>query len=204
MIHCRGRNFYAASVVFLLLLSTAPSTQAFTSSSCCHPPRIQSKSLPLPLTLNTRIVSNHSSPPFRTSSHRSSILAATASDASLPPSSDSGNNHQQPPQTITLTKQQKRLQQIKSEGGPLSFQTKYGALNPFAIYYGITSILLGIVWFVALSIMQILYKITGDRFDRKRRIPVFLSQCWGTALLALTGCFPRIENWGVIREFHKR
>ena len=103
-----------------------------------------------------------------------------------------------------INKKQIRQQLIKSEGGPLAFNTKYGALNPFAIYYGITSIVLGLVWFVALSFMQLVYKITGDRFDRKRRIPVFLGHCWGTALLALTGSFPKIEKWKIIKEFNKR
>ena len=179
MRHCHRINLYAASTAILLLLEPS---QAF--KSYCHPTRIRAHYLPS--RSNNRITSHKSRPP--------SILSAA--DASLPSTESS-------PQPI-MTKQQKRLAQIKSEGGPLSFNTKYGALNPYAIYYGVTSIALGIVWFIALSVMQIVYKLSGDRFDKKRRIPVFLSQCWGTALLGLTGCFPRIENWGVIREFHKR
>ena len=47
-----------------------------------------------------------------------------------------------------LTKQ-KRL--IRKEGGRFAFNTKYGALNPFAIYYGLVAIFLGIPWFFALT-----------------------------------------------------
>ena len=125
-----------------------------------------------------------------------SIRRFSVSDVSI--SSSNGST------SAKLTKQQICQQLIKSEGGPLAFNTKYGALNPFAIYYGITSIVLGLVWFVALSFMQLVYKITGDRFDRKRRIPVFLGHCWGTALLALTGSFPKIEKRKIIKEFNKR
>lgn len=52
--------------------------------------------------------------------------------------------------------------------------------------------------------MQVFYKVTGDRIDKRRRIPVFLSHVWGTLLMALTGCFPKIENGEIIRDFHKR
>lgn len=103
-----------------------------------------------------------------------------------------------------LTKQQRRLRQIREEGGPLAFNTKYGALSPYAIYYGLVSIGLGLVWFVALTLCQLFYKLTGDRVDKRRRLPVFFSHVWGTLLMALTGCFPKIENGEIIKEFHKR
>ena len=102
------------------------------------------------------------------------------------------------------TKQQKRLQQIRNEGGPLAFNTKFGALNPFAIYYGLVSIGLGLIWFMALSACQLMYKLTGNRVDRKRRIPVFLSHVWGTLLMTFTGCFPKVENGDIVKNFHKR
>ena len=106
-------------------------------------------------------------------------------------------------QQKALTKQQKRLQQIRKEGGPLAFNTKYGALNPFAIYYGLVSIGLGLIWFVLLTLSQLFYKLTGGRFDTKRRLPVFFSHCWGTFLMAFTGCFPKVENANIVKEFHK-
>jgi hypothetical protein len=179
-------NLFTSSL--LLLLATYSNTEAFT----CRP---------------SQVVVQYSSPFRRNSStfnksptSSSHISISAAADASIPSTSNDTPSTSNP----ILTKQQKLVQQIKNEGGRLSFNTKYGALNPYAIYYGLTSILLGIIWFVALSFMQILYKLTGDRLDEKRRIPVFLSQCWGTALLALTGCFPKIENWDRIRDFHKR
>jgi hypothetical protein len=106
--------------------------------------------------------------------------------------------------TALATKQQKRLQQIRSEGGPLAFNTKFGALNPFAIYYGLVSIGLGLIWFMALSACQLMYTLTGNRVDKKRRIPVFLSHVWGTLLMTFTGCFPRVENGAIVKNFHKR
>ena len=96
------------------------------------------------------------------------------------------------------------MQQIRKEGGILAFNTKYGALNPFAIYYGLTSIGLGLVWFAALTLSQVFYKLTGNAIDKKRRIPVFLSHVWGRLLMAFTGCTPKIENGDLIKEFHKR
>jgi hypothetical protein len=86
----------------------------------------------------------------------------------------------------------------------LSFYTRYGALNPYAMYYGLVSIGLGLVWFVALTACELLYKVTGGRLDPKRRIPVFLSHVWGTLLMLFTGCFPRVENGNIVRDFHER
>jgi hypothetical protein len=106
--------------------------------------------------------------------------------------------------TTTLTKQQKRARQIRREGGILAFDTKFGALNPFAIYYGLVSIVLGLVWFAALTVCDLLYRITGGNVDRNRRMPVFLSHAWGTLLMLFTGCFPKVENGNIVREFHKR
>ena len=109
-----------------------------------------------------------------------------------------------PAGSTALTKQQKRLQQIKAEGGPLAFNTKFGALNPFAIYYGLVSIGLGLVWFAALTACQLLYKLTGNRVDKRRRMPVFLSHVWGTLLMAFTGCIPKVEGRQITKDFHKR
>lgn len=50
---------------------------------------------------------------------------------------------------------------------------------------------------------QLFYKVTGGKLDKKRRLPVFLSHCWGTLLMAFTGCFPVIENGDFVKEFHK-
>ncbi len=90
-----------------------------------------------------------------------------------------------------------------SGGGFLSFKTKYGKLNPFAIYYGITSILLGIPWFVALNICQLVYKLTGYKFDKLRRLPIFFSHVWGTVLMRLTRSFPTIEGKDILDKYFK-
>jgi hypothetical protein len=58
-------------------------------------------------------------------------------------------------------------QKLREEGGLFAFKTKYGALNPFGIYYGLTSIFLGIFWYIALTCMQFVYWITGGRFDKQ-------------------------------------
>lgn len=104
---------------------------------------------------------------------------------------------------IQSTKQQQKLEYIQSEGGRFSFNTKYGALNPFAIYYGVTSILLGLPWFLALTGYQLLQFITIGRFDRLRRIPVHLNQLWGESLLILTRCFPEMIHRDVLQKFYK-
>jgi hypothetical protein len=64
-------------------------------------------------------------------------------------------------------KKKKTIQDLRAEGGPLTFNTPIGALNPFAIYYGCTSIFLGIPWFVACKFCQFLYWISRGKFDPK-------------------------------------
>mmetsp|Transcript_60557 Transcript_60557/g.148573 ORF Transcript_60557/g.148573 Transcript_60557/m.148573 type:complete len:237 (-) Transcript_60557:878-1588(-) len=61
----------------------------------------------------------------------------------------------------------KTLQDLRAEGGPFTFDTPIGALNPFALYYGITSVVLGIPWFIGCQICRFLTWITGGRFDPK-------------------------------------
>jgi hypothetical protein len=104
---------------------------------------------------------------------------------------------------LLLTKQQQKLDYIKSQGGRFSFNTKYGALNPFAIYYGLTSILLGLPWFIALTGYQFVQVITLGRFDRLRRIPVHLNQLWGESLLLFTRCFPEMIHRERLQKFYK-
>jgi len=166
-----------------LLLAAAQHTLAFGSSHLhCAP-------------ISSSVSKSLSTLPPRTSLH----LSASSSLAA-----DSSNDDSSATDTKALTKQQKRMQQIRKEGGFLAFNTKFGALNPYAIYYGLVSIALGLVWFVALTFSQLFYKVTGGRFDKKRRLPVFFSHVWGTLLMLFTGSFPKIENWDIIREFHKR
>jgi hypothetical protein len=103
---------------------------------------------------------------------------------------------------ITLQKRL-RMELIRQEGGRFSFNTKFGALNPFAIYYGVTSILLGLPWFAALTMYQLFQLITFGRFDKLRRIPIFLNQVWGETLLFLTRCYPDMESRGILKKFYE-
>lgn len=101
-------------------------------------------------------------------------------------------------------KKKKTIKDYREEGGIFSFNTPIGALNPFAIYYGLVSLSLGFPWFIALKTCQFLYWITGGRFDKKRRLPVFLSHVWGVALMRLTRSYPEIENLDTLKKFYDR
>lgn len=173
---------------------------AASSSDAFAPPAHHRTSLAAKISRGCARTSASQSPSRCTSSISLSAEASVASggDSSTGAASSSSGEPR------ALTKQQKRAEQIRREGGPLAFNTKYGALNPYAIYYGLVSIGLGLVWFVALTLSQLFYKVTGGRLDRRRRIPVFCSHVWGTLLMLFTGCFPRIENGEIIKEFHKR
>lgn len=89
----------------------------------------------------------------------------------------------------------------KKDGGKFSFQTKYGRLNPFAIYYGTTAILLGLPWFVGLTLCKLFYKITGERWDVNKRMPHFISHLWGMSLLRLSRSYPKVEGREILAEF---
>jgi len=91
----------------------------------------------------------------------------------------------------------------KEGGGFLSFKTKYGYLNPFAIYYGLTSILLGLPWFVALNMCQVLYAVTRSKVDKLKRLPTFFSHVWGILLLRLTRSYPEVVNQDKLDKFYK-
>ena len=92
---------------------------------------------------------------------------------------------------------------IRKEGGLFAFNTKYGALNLYSIYYGAVAILLGIPWFIALTLYQLFAKITNDKFDKQRKIPNFISQTWGVLLLRLTRSYPEIVNGDILKKFYK-
>ena len=169
-----------ASAALLLAAAHNPATTTLAFSPSSHDVRS-------PITLRSQQQTRH------TSLHLSAEAVTT-------PSNDDSTSAT----TSALTKQQKRMQQIRKEGGIFAINTKLGALNPYAIYYGLVSIALGLVWFVALTFSQLLYKLTGGRLDKKRRLPVFFSHVWGTLLLLFTGSFPKVENWNVIQDFHKR
>ena len=188
-------NFFLATLV--ILLTTVPASSFRCSPSSSSSPIHQSKSPSAKFsTISASIRTAATS-----TSHTQRCNTQLSAEAVASPNSDESSSSSS---STALTKQQKRLQQIRKEGGFFAFNTKYGALNPYAIYYGLVSIGLGLVWFVFLTLSQLLYKVTGDRVDKKRRLPVFFSHVWGTLLMVFTGCFPKVENWDIIKEFHKR
>lgn len=69
--------------------------------------------------------------------------------------------------TEQFNKGKKSWRQLRKEGGFLTFNTPIGALNPFAVYYGLISLLLGIPWFVSLKLCQLLYWVTRGKLDQK-------------------------------------
>ena len=92
----------------------------------------------------------------------------------------------------------------ESKPGLFSFKTKYGYLNPYAIYYGVVAILLGIPWFIALNVCQVLYKLSGNKLDKFRFLPIFFSQLWGIALLRLTRSYPEVEGKEILEKYYKQ
>ena len=75
-----------------------------------------------------------------------------------------------PAKKKTALKQKKKtLKELREEGGFTTFNTPIGALNLFAIYYGVMSLALGLPWFLGLKLTQFMYWITGERFDKKVR-----------------------------------
>lgn len=101
------------------------------------------------------------------------------------------------------SKLQERRKLIRQEGGLFAFNTKYGGLNPFAIYYGLVSIFLGIPWFITLTLYQLFRVITFNKIDKQRVFPIFVTHIWGTTLMLLTRCFPKVEGHDVLMKFYK-
>lgn len=96
------------------------------------------------------------------------------------------------------------MDKIRSDGGRLAFKCKYGALNPFSIYYGVTAILLGLPWFMELMLTNLLYIITRGKIDSLKAIPVFFSQIWGVTLLHLSRSVPKVVGREKLDEFYKQ
>lgn len=200
------------------VMAVAIAAAAVASSSCCpsgvvlafsHPPSC-SRSALAPVSTSSSSSAATKNIPRGHSALFSTAAAATGADdvPSLTKPGDAQETTASDEATEIVDRKSRKRQQrrelIRSEGGPLAFDTKYGALNPYAIYYGLTSIALGLVWFVALSMAQLFYFVTRGKLDTKRRLPVFLSHIWGTCLLRLTRNFPRMENRDVLLDFYKQ
>ena len=116
-----------------------------------------------------------------TRTHRSATLSVTgdsgASGESGTSSQESSTNTSNTSNTSSSSnsvpvkeiKKKKTLKELRAEGGPFTFNTPIGALNPFAIYYGILSLALGLPWYVVLKACQLLYFVTRGRVDPKVR-----------------------------------
>ncbi|EJK75788.1 hypothetical protein THAOC_02478, partial [Thalassiosira oceanica] len=147
-------------VVALLVVASGccVSCQAFSLSSSRGP-----------LSATSRSVRRLTKRPGTALSNAAAASASTpstpTSDAVSPSAAEVASSDDDTP----MTKQQQRMKQIREEGGPLAFNTKYGALNPYGIYYGIVSVGLGLVWLALLTMSSVFYKITGNRFDKRRR-----------------------------------
>ena len=107
---------------------------------------------------------------------KQNILQRPSGFAPYPPSSSlrvASSSSSAQDQAVTGDKQddgKAKLKKLREHGGMLTFNTPIGALNPFAIYYGLMSLFLGLPWLIALKSCQLLYWITGGRFDKKVRL----------------------------------
>ena len=134
---------FTLCVVVFLQLSAAGYVSGFTTSSFSAS--------------NARMTSHTTKP----SSSFSSLAIATTTGGDESTSAEVSNAEQ-------MKKEKREL--LRREGGRFAFDTKYGALNPFAIYYGLTAIFLGIPWFIALCFCQLFYTLTGNKIDKQVRI----------------------------------
>lgn len=131
------------------------------------------------------------------------VVVAAASAISRDSSSSSTASEDESVTSVTDTKNSDTLKRIQGEGGRFAFRTKFGALNPFAIYYGMVAIALGIPWFVALTMYQMFAFVTRGRMDRQRVIPILITHVWGVLLLRFTRMYPRMEGLDQLRDFYK-
>jgi len=129
----------------------------------------------------------------------SSALSGAAAAASTVDPGDSNDESI----SIAEKRKQEKAKRVRELGGLFAFPTKYGALNPFAIFYGSTAIFLGIFWYISLQLCRFMYVITGGKVDTFRKIPVMLSQCWGETLMRLTFSTPEYENKQILKDFYK-
>ena len=112
---------------------------------------------------STSPVSNQLRIPAKTAFESSSSLALSA--ASSAGDAKSGSSEL----SAAEKKKEDRKIKVREEGGFFAFDTKYGALNPFAIYYGLVAIFLGIPWVATLNLYRLFQSITGGRFDKQVR-----------------------------------
>lgn len=187
----------AASVASLVVLVTV---LAILDSCVVETEAFASSSTSVQLQLTKR-------PSVKNNSNNNKLLFSTALTSSTPDetanAAGAGAADSPSANTASSLRKKQRKELIRKEGGLFAFDTKFGALNPFAIYYGLTSILLGLPWYAALSLYQLVLVVTRGRFDKNRRIPTFINQAWGEALMFLTRCHPRMEGRDMLNKFCK-
>mmetsp|Transcript_27480 Transcript_27480/g.34007 ORF Transcript_27480/g.34007 Transcript_27480/m.34007 type:complete len:361 (+) Transcript_27480:138-1220(+) len=174
---------FSKSIVIVFLAGAVGTSSAYSISSSKSQLRVSSgvsKASASPLFSSRRITNDHVRIHDRV--HAATALRASSTAAATSNVSDDSSSPNE---------------------GFLAFKTKYGYLNPFAIYYGVVAILLGLPWFVGLTLCQLLYKLTGDRIDKFRRIPTTISQMWGVVLLALCRSRPEVEGREILQNFFK-
>lgn len=88
-------------------------------------------------------------------------------------------------------------------GPGITFGSSGLKLNIFGMYYTALAIFLGLFWWAGLTLCQILYKIFGERFDKRRRMAITTGHIWGKILLSLTYCYPIIEGRENLAELTK-
>eukprot|EP00560_Eucampia_antarctica_P003765 CAMPEP_0197832828 /NCGR_PEP_ID=MMETSP1437-20131217/16400_1 /TAXON_ID=49252 ORGANISM="Eucampia antarctica, Strain CCMP1452" /NCGR_SAMPLE_ID=MMETSP1437 /ASSEMBLY_ACC=CAM_ASM_001096 /LENGTH=338 /DNA_ID=CAMNT_0043436433 /DNA_START=44 /DNA_END=1060 /DNA_ORIENTATION=+ len=146
------------------------------------------------------LISTSSTDAFSFQQHRGITTAVTKSNSLFP----QPRNNRLYASTTSVDERDSLKKKIKAEGGKLAFNCKYGALNPYAIYYGVTAILLGLPWFLELMLTNLLYIITRGKVDSFKRLPVFFSQMWGVLLMFFSQSFPKIIGKEKLNEFYKQ
>lgn len=132
-------RFTTVCALAILQLTTAGFVNGFSAS---------------PLFSSHARLSSETAKPFSSSYSSLAIATASSGDESVELSS-------------AEKKKIERRALVRQEGGIFAFDTKYGALNPFAIYYGLVAVFLGIPWFFALTFCQLFYFVTGNRIDKR-------------------------------------
>mmetsp|Transcript_15686 Transcript_15686/g.24412 ORF Transcript_15686/g.24412 Transcript_15686/m.24412 type:complete len:346 (+) Transcript_15686:136-1173(+) len=87
-------------------------------------------------------------------------------------------------------------------GPEVTFGSSGLKLNIFGFYYGFMAISLGFIWYAALTLCQIQRKLFPN-IDKNRRVPNFVSHLWGTVLMHLTRCMPKVEGRENLEELYQ-
>lgn len=125
----------------------------------------------------------------------------TASTASV--TTDVQANNESELETPTTSSNKKSLREIRKEGGITAFNTPLGAINLYGLYHALTSISLGIIWYISIMTWKAFFFLTGGRFDKKRIIPITMSHIWGRLTMILTFQNPTYVNYDILKKIYK-